>query len=122
MAEKTVVVEDLELNTRGSDMLGAGVSVTTSDTFTIDVQNVTHDLIIVIEEGGVGAATVTFDAGANPPSLQAPLGDLEVALATSDIRPVPLEGGRFIQTNGKITGSVATNTVTMRAYRLPKGM
>lgn len=117
MADVTVTLDTLSINTRSNDLLGSGDSVTAGQTFEIDVKNKTDDLIIVLEELNSGAATVTFDAGDNPPSKREGLGSLAIALAQADVRMLQLEGGRFIQSDGKITGSVATNTVRVSAIR-----
>jgi hypothetical protein len=117
MVDVTVTLDTLTINTRSSDLLGSGDSITAGQTFEIDVKGKTDDLIIVLEELGGGAATVTFDAGDDPPSKREGLGSLTITLATSDVRILQLEGGRFIQSDGKITGSVATQTCRVSAIR-----
>ena len=117
MVDVAVTLTTLAVNTRSSDLVGLGSSVTAGQTFSIACKGKTDDLIILLEEQGGGAATVTFDAGVDPPSKREGLGSLDIALATSDARLVQLEGGRFIQADGIITGSVATNTVKVTAFR-----
>jgi hypothetical protein len=120
MAVKTITIVDGVVNTRSADLVGVGESVTTSDTFVIDAKGETRNLLIFVEEQGTGAATVTFDAGDNPPSMLAELGDVDIVLAQADLRYVPLEPGQCIQSDGTITGSVATNTVKVYAIRDPR--
>lgn len=121
MVDVAVTLSTLTVDTRSADLVGAGASVTAGQTFSIAALNRTNDLIVFIEETNTGAATVTFDAGDEPPSMRAGLGSLAIALAQADLRLVPLSGGRFVQDNGLITGSVATNTVKIWAARFPRG-
>lgn len=118
MADVTVTPVDLDPNTRSIDLIAGGSSVTAGQTFAITALGNTRSLIIVLEEQGGGAATVTFDAGDNPPSFLAAA--VDVALATSDLRIVMLEPGQFIQDSqtGPVNGSVATNTVKIYALRI----
>lgn len=120
MVDVAVTLTDLTANTRSADLVGGGASVTAAQTFSLAVRNKTEQIIIVMEEQGGGAATVTFDAGDEPPSMRAGLGSLEIALATSDLRVIVLEGGRFIQSDGLITGTVGSNTVKLLAFRIPR--
>lgn len=113
-------VTNWNVNTVSADLVGAGQSVDAADTFAIDAKGETSDLLIFLNEEGSGAAAVTFDAGDNPPSLQGPLGDLTVNLSASDLRVVSLAPGRFIQSDGKVTGSVATNDTLIYAVRIPR--
>lgn len=119
MVDVSITLTSLVNNTRSNDLVGGGSSVTAGQTFEIVANNETMDLVVVLEEQNGGAAVITFDAGDYPPSLRRSLGELEITLAQADLRVVPLEGGRFIQSDGKITGSVATNTVKITALKLP---
>ena len=118
MALKTITPVTLNANTRSSDLIGVGTAVATTDTFTIPALGSTRTLIIVLEEAGSGAATVTFNAGDNPPSFLS--ADLDIVLAQADLRIVMFEPGQLIQDDqsGSITGSVATNDITMYALRI----
>lgn len=125
MADVTIaVVTTAAVNTRSADLIGAGASVNATQTFEIDVRGDTSNVLIFLEEENNGVATVTFDAGVNPPSLlgEATEDGLDIALAQADLRWVPLQPGQFIQANGKITGSVATNDVLVYAIRIPREM
>jgi len=122
MVDVAITMTDLAVNTRSSDLVGSGTSVTAGQTFSIDTNGRTEGIVILLEEQGGGAATVTFDAGDDPPSKREGLGSLIISLATSDARLVTLEGGRFIQ-NGVanlILGSVASQTVKITAFNLSR--
>lgn len=122
MVDVAITMTDLAVNTRSGDLVGLGSSVTAGQTFSIDSNGRTEGIVILLEEQNSGAATVTFDAGDDPPSKREGLGSLDIALAQADARLVILEGGRFIQ-NGVanlITGSVATNTVKITAFNLSR--
>lgn len=120
MVDVAVALTDLTANTRSADLVAGGTSVTAGQTFSLAVRNKTEQIILCLEEQNSGAATVTFDAGDEPPSMRAGLGSLEIALAQADARLLVLEGGRFIQSDGLITGTVATNTVKIFAFRIPR--
>lgn len=117
MVDVSVTLTTLTINTRSGDLVGLGASVTAGQTFDIAALGKTDDLIILLEEQNSGAATVTFNAGDDPPSKREGIGALDIALSQADARILQLEGGRFIQSDGKITGSVATNTVKITAFR-----
>lgn len=123
MVDVAITMTDLAVNTRSGDLVGSGTSVTAGQTFSIDTNGRTEGILLILEEQNSGAATVTFDAGDDPPSKREGLGSLDIALAQADLRSLILEGGRFIQ-NGPgnlITGSVATNTVKITALNLSRG-
>lgn len=122
MSLVTITPVELDPNVRSADLVGTGDTVTTSDTFSITARGNTRTLILVIQELGSGAATITWDPGDNPPSFLAGLTEdgLTTALAQSDVRILMLEPGEFIQDAqvGPITGSVATNSVKIYALRI----
>lgn len=123
MVDVAITLTTLAVNTRSADLVGSGTSVTAGQTFSIDTNGRTEGIVLLLEEQNSGAATVTFDAGDDPPSKREGLGSLDIALAQADARLLILEGGRFIQ-NGPgnlITGSVATNTVKITAFDLSRG-
>lgn len=120
MVDVVVTLTSLAVNTRSADLVGGGQSVTAGQTFSLAVAGRTERILIILEETNTGAATVTFDAGDDPPSMREGMGSLAIALAQADLRSLILEGGRFIQ-NGVgnlITGTVATNTVKILCYSL----
>lgn len=112
---KTALVE----NTRSGDLVAGGTDINTGQTFEIAAANQTDDLVLILEEQDGSTATVTFDAGDEPPSMRAGLGSLTISLAANDLRALILEGGRFIQSDGKITGSI-TGGVRITALDLPR--
>lgn len=120
MADVSITPIELVPETATGDLVGDGDSVNAAQTFAITLP--VHagrgegSLIIRMEEEGSGAATVTFDAGDNPPSLLQGKGALEVSLSTSDFQIVVLEPGRHLQNDGTITGSVADNDTFISAY------
>jgi|GEM_PF-6272891 len=118
MALKTITPVDLDPNVRSIDLIGGGTTVDPADTFTIPVLGNTRTIILVLEELNTGAATVTFNAGDNPPSFLSE--SLDIALAQADLRVLMFEPGQFIQDDqsGSITGSVATNDIKMYALRI----
>lgn len=109
----------LAVNTRSIDLVGGGTALTTGQTFSLDADNRTEDLLVVMEETGGSTASVVFDAGDEPPSMRAGLGSLTIALAANDVRYIILEGGRFIQDDGSITGTF-TGTGKMYCARIPR--
>lgn len=102
------------VNTRSGDLVGSGTAITTGQTFSLAVKNKTDDIVLILEETGSSTATFTFDAGDDPPSKREGLGALAIAMAANDLRLLTLEGGRFIQSDGLITGSlVGTGKLTI---------
>ena len=120
MADVTITPVTQTVNTRSGDLVGLGTSVTAGQTWECDIKNRTDELVIFLEEQNAGAATVTFNAGDDPPSKREGMGNLTITLAQADLRMVTLEGARFIQNNGKLEGSVATNTVKLYITRIPR--
>jgi len=122
MVDVAITLTSLAVNTRSGDLVGLGSSVTAGQTFSIESKGPTEGIGILLEEQNSRAATVTFDAGDDPPSKREGIGSLAIVLAQADARLVILEGGRFIQNDAAnlITGSVATNTVKITAYTLSR--
>lgn len=120
MADVDFSVTELSAGERGDDLIGAGEAVNSGQTFEIDISNRTDELLLLVEELGTGTATVTLDAGDNPPSLRAGLGEDTFDVGNGEMRPYVIEGGRHVKKDGKLTGSVATNNVRIWALRLPR--
>lgn len=120
MADVSISVTALTEGTRSGDLVAGGTAVNAGQSFSIAAGDVTATLVIVMEEVGGGAATVTFDAGDYPPAARQGLGARAIALAASDLRLIVLEGARHIQSDGAIEGSVATNNCRISAFRIPK--
>lgn len=120
MVDVAVAITVLVANTRGADLVGGGTAITTGQTFSLAASNRTDNFMVVLEETSGSTATVVFDAGAYPPSMRSGLGSLSIALAANDLRVLMLEGGRFIQSTGLITGTF-TGGGRLLAYKLPIG-
>lgn len=116
MANTPVALTTAVVNTATGDLVGSGTAVAAANTFTIAARDKTDDLVLILE-AGAGASVVTFNAGAYPGSALASKGNLVINLASADVRLIQLEGGRFIQADGTITGSVATTLCNMTAIR-----
>lgn len=119
MADVTLTATAVTLATRTSDLVGSGASVTAGQTFACAIADSADKYFWIVEEQNSGAATVTFDAGDNPPSARAGLGSLAIVLAQADLRGVVIEGARHLQDDGTVTGSVATNTVKITVLKFP---
>lgn len=113
MAETPVARTNLPINTLSGES-AVGTSVAAANTFTIAAQDKTDDLVLLLK-AGAGASVVTILAGVYPPSAQASKGNLVLTLASGDARIVTLEGGRYIQADGTIKGSVATTLCIITA-------
>jgi hypothetical protein len=121
MPNIVVPLTPLVVNTPSASVLAAGSAIAAADTFEIDCRNRTDDLVLVFQNTGAGNSVITVNAGVDPPSKREGIGNLVTpAIATTECRVLTLEGGRFIQANGKITGSVATNGVRAFAFRIPR--
>lgn len=119
MADVTLTATAVTLATRTADLVGNGASITAGQTFAFTPADSSDKYVWVLEEQNSGSATVTFDAGDVPPSHRAGLGSLAITLAQADLRLVVIEGQRHMQSDGTITGTVATNTVKAYVLRLP---
>lgn len=126
MADNTVTLTRLTLNTISSDLIAALTDNDTGETFGIDVSGDTtlpsmagdDRLLLVLEEQDGSTASVEFDAGDYPPSALKDKGSLSVDLAANDLVLLELEAGRFLQNDGTITGTV-TGGVRIGAFRIP---
>jgi hypothetical protein len=129
MAVTDITPLALVMDTASADLPdAAGTSIAAGvDGFSI-VQTATSEgyggnLLLKFVEAGADTATVTINAGAKPPSMRADLGDLTFSLAASDVKHIVVEQGRYTQSDGTITGTVAGNSVNdvkMAAFRLPR--
>lgn len=109
-------IQLLVAGTPTDDVLTNGVTCATSDTFTIDA-NFNDNLIVVIYAYNSGNSAVTFDAGDNPPSPHAGLGSKVVTVTNAECWLFVPEKGRHIQSDGTITGSVATTACKIWVFR-----
>ncbi len=119
MADVDVAITALVADVRSLDIIAGGEALTTGQSFEIATANRTDELLIIFEETSTATASIVFDAGDEPPSMRAGLGSLTIAIASLDIRALVLSGGRFIQDDGVITGTL-TGAGKMLAFRLPR--
>lgn len=113
-----VALTALAANVRSLDIIAGGVALTTGQTIEIAAENRSDNLLIMFEETSAASASIVWDAGDEPPSMRAGLGSLTISFAASDFRAFVLEGGRFIQDNGEITGTL-TGAGKLLAFKLP---
>ena len=114
-----VALTDLVANIRSDDILGSGTALTTGQTIEVAALGESRNLLFVFEETGTAAASIVWDAGDEPPSMRAGLGSLTVVFASLDVRSFILEGGRFIQDDGEITGTL-TGAGKLTVFSIPK--
>lgn len=119
----TDVVENTALNQPTGDVLDTGTAAVTLE---LDPQGDTHNILLECTNTSVADdMTVAVLAGDNPPAFRAGLGDLSMVVSPGTPKYLVLESARFMQDNGKIQikatpASTKTQTLTYRAYRLPK--
>lgn len=104
-------------------------SIDTNGTIPVAVGGRTDRLIFEVVNDDNAALTFKVLAGDNPPAIQAPAGDLSVALAASGGGATakrivgPFESARFLQADGTINVSFQAATgapaASIRCYRLP---
>lgn len=124
MATTAITPTALVLNTVSADTLdGDGtVATTPGDGWVITPPAgfpVDHILLKFLADGS--GDTITIDAGANPPSPLAGLGDLTITMAASDVRYIILEAARFTQADGTITASCTDAGTSCIAWAIPLG-
>jgi hypothetical protein len=125
MALTTIPAVALVLDTVSADLPDASLTsiASAADGFSITgLNNETRNVIFSALDSG-SASVVTINAGANPPSMRAGLGNLTVTLAASDVKHVAIEAARFMQADGTITGTVDTNgTASIGAKIIPRSV
>ncbi len=124
MARTSIVPEPLALNVRSADILETAglVALTTSDGWVIDapISSDNGAVLVIRFWNAATAATVTVEAGANPPAVRAGLGDLEIVLAGSDVRYAVVERARFLQDDGTINLKASDDETELSAMYLPR--
>lgn len=136
MADEAVTganVIKLAMNEPSADILGQ--SVASGDTAVLtpqpgqvlftngDSEGAQFDsghMVVVLENGGGGASTVTFKAGVlgGTPANRAVYGDLEVSLAASDRKYVQLELSRFQTADRTVEADVSGQSVLFTVVQL----
>ena len=114
-----VALTDLVANVRSDDIVAGGTALTTGQTIEVAALGESRNLLFVFEETSTAVASIVWDAGDEPPSMRAGLGSLTIVFAADDVRAFVLEGGRFIQDNGEITGTL-TGAGKLFVFSLPK--
>jgi hypothetical protein len=118
------LTENTVLTQPAADVLDTG---TAAVTIPITPDGDTHNILLEFTSTALAADTssVTILAGDNPPASQASEGDLTFTLAQNAVKYVTLESARFMQDTGVINimvtpASTKAQTMTIRAYKLPK--
>jgi hypothetical protein len=101
--------------TAGLDLIAAGVQLDSDDRVVVDVE-FNDDVVLFLFDTG-GGAVVTVEAGENPPSHRAGLGDDTVTVPGDDLLPYVPEAGRHIKADGTIV-LTSTQQVLVWAYRM----
>lgn len=122
MATTDVAYTELALNAGTAQP--AGTTLVAAPTNNMRVLNATLErtLLRVTNTGGADL-TFTVKAGAYPPAIAAGQGDLAVTVpATTGVRLILVESGRFLQNDGSVLLESSHTTGTVTAFRLPKGL
>jgi hypothetical protein len=118
MARSAVTVSEMLLFNTAYDVTADAVDLT--EDHSIDVSDMNHSKVLIRFAGATTAMTVTIKAGDFSDST---IGDLEVAVGTTDIKVIVVESSRFLQNDGTIlidTASTGAVTgATIEAYLLP---
>lgn len=130
MATTAITCELLTLNTRGEDNPdgadGSGAAngldaSSAADGFVISPPSGgTFDERLVLRLAVTTAATFVIKAGDRYPAQRADLGDMNVVMATNDVRMISIETSRFLQNDGTINVTCTNTTDRLQAYMLPK--
>ena len=75
-------------------------------------------VLLKFVDDGTGS-TVTIQAGDNPPSMTAGLGNITITLAASDVKYIAVEQARVTQSDGKIHASSTDAGPKITAFVLP---
>lgn len=97
-----------------------GTAVSTGDTAVIAAVGNTRQLLITAF--GTAASTLTFEAGDEPPSENAGLGNSDaLTIALNGPYAIVLDAGRFVQSNGTVRALVGgTGPVEVTAYTISR--
>jgi len=122
MTDIAVALTPFVAGTISADIITAAAnieSVASGEYAVIAAAGNTSDLVISVYSAG--AATVTFIAGDNPPSMNAGLGDGSAqSLGAGDACLLVVPGGQYVQDNGTVRVLVGTNTCIIGAFRIPR--
>lgn len=122
MATTDVPYTDLVLNAGTAQAAGTTLVLAPTNNMRIVNADVERTVLRVTNTGGADL-TFTIKAGGYPPAIAASQGDLAVTVAaTTGVRYITLESGRFLQNDGSVLFESTHTTGTVTAYRLPKGL
>ena len=115
MARALIPVTQLVRNS-GTVVASAGTAETSDGNY-IAAGAVTGDFVLYVNNTG-DAGTVTFKAGANPPSLTADEGDLALDIDGTAEAYYMIETARFTQEDGTINIDFDDVTASVAAYEV----
>lgn len=124
MADETVTITALALDTASADMLtesGNTVEVDATNTAVISDIHPSQRVLVILYENGGGAATATVQAGDRPVAPRAGLGNLAISVPQGDCIAVVLEAARFMQSDGTMQIAITGQHTHVTALRLPVG-
>lgn len=122
MADTTVHVTTIALNTATANPVGTAIDATKVGVVTLTKP--CRKVILRITNTTAAAKIITITAGDNPPADSAGLGDIATSFADGSVTPViklfVLEAARFIQNDGVIRITYAADTTGfVEAIQLP---
>lgn len=105
-----------------SGLSTAGTAVNTGDTAVIAAVGNTRQIVILLY--GNAASTVTFQAGDEPPSESAGLGNASaITVGNGETTVVVLPAGRYVQSDGSVRALVGgTGPVDFTALVVPRSV
>jgi hypothetical protein len=122
VATTDIAYTDLGYNAGTAQPVGTTLVAAPTNNMRIVDANVERTVLRVTNTGGADL-TFTVKAGDYPPSIAASQGDLAVTVpATTGVRFITFESGRFLQNDGSVLMESSATTGTFAALRLPKGL
>ena len=122
MADIAVAITPFVAGTISADVITAAgdiESVVATNTAVIAAAGDSSDLVISVY--AASAATVTLEAGESPPSEMSGLGNGSAqSVGAGDVALITVPGGRFVQSNGTVRLTVASNTCIIGAFRMAR--
>jgi hypothetical protein len=122
MVDIAVGITPFVAGTISADVITAAAnieSVAAGEYAVIDADGDTSDL--VISAYSAGAFTLTLIEGANPPSMNAELGNGSAQSGgAGDVCLITMPGGQYVQANGTVRVLVGTNTTIIGAFRMAR--
>lgn len=123
MATTTITPTTLTMNTASADLDDASgtVAATPADGWSISAAGLSGDRLLLKFVADATGDTVVVTAGDKPPGHLVGLGTLSITLAANDVKYVPVEGGRFLQSDGTIVATCTDTGTKCSAFIMPKG-